>query len=331
MRWWQAWNVCGLVLVVAACASLDERAYEQARQSDTAREYQSFLVNFPTSPHAAAVRSRLDDLKFAHARHTGTADAVAAYLSWIEGSDPGSPHRAEAQRLLDDFAYREAATDGREAALRRYLADHPAGAHVGEIRASLDGLVAGMAGERYRALRDSASYSALRSYLRDYPDSPHAADVRRRLGRFEVSRTSQDLVVPYRVLGWADPVVPDQAVTASAPKGGTDVTGRAGGDYVFTGDELVIVRGTFLPGVPRGIAPGKLALARVQGGYRIRALDGQGFVLRNLRVVLPLGTAFAVADFPWSGAEVVEGTLRLTEHGLALLAGATIAKMTGAR
>lgn len=109
---------------------LEGLRWERADRDGSEAALAGFLEDEPHGAHAEEAWARVSALRLSQALRSGTP---ALLRSWL-AENPSAPGREQALLALDDADWRAAADP---AAFRRYLADHPGGAHAGEARAQL--------------------------------------------------------------------------------------------------------------------------------------------------------------------------------------------------
>jgi len=154
-------------VVREARGRLEDAEWDVARERHSIFAYRRFLDEFPESRHAAEAQQLLEGLRWEQAERDGSEPALAGFLedephgphapeAWARVSalrlaealrsrsparlrawlaeNPSAPGREEALPALDDADWSAAADFG---AWRRYLDDHPDGAHRKEALAHL--------------------------------------------------------------------------------------------------------------------------------------------------------------------------------------------------
>jgi len=142
-------------------------AWEQARSSDSARGYESFLKRYPESLHKAEVQQRLEDISWEQARSSDTTKEYESFLKRY----PESLHKAEAQQRLEDISWGQARSKESTWKYQQFLARFPTSRHAEEAQTRLR-LV-----EFESVSRSHASAKSKQEFIAKYRGTEEAARV----------------------------------------------------------------------------------------------------------------------------------------------------------
>ncbi len=123
-------------------------------------------------------------------------------------------------------------------------------------------------------------------------------------------------LIPYRNLGWSDPV----SSLGASSRGSLSYWATTRGDMVVRPRDINVLLPDAATGDFHGkIEPINVAMPRVGGITRFCSLPGSGLRVMNGEIVLAVGDTLQVGALVWGGQEIDSGTVVVREAGLDLV------------
>lgn len=164
-----------IILSEPANGADTERAWTEAQSVDSRIGYETFVANYPISPHAITAREKIQ--QFLDAEH--------------------------------DADWRRAGSVGTALAYEDFLQRHPDSPHAIEARDAIRQIRAAETDLAWRAAAANGSAEAYRQFLRQYPDSPYESYARQAIQQREAqAQANASASMERSCQAWAETVVP---------------------------------------------------------------------------------------------------------------------------